>query len=518
MIHSREEITGGVKLSTEVVVVGSGAGGATIAKELSEAGRQVVVIEAGRHFTREDFNLRMDFAFVDMYWDGGQVMTVGAPMFLLPQGKTLGGTTTINSGTCFRMPHRVLKKWHIDYGLWQITEEELDLYYSAVQEYLFVQKADKEVMGQNALLFLEGAQKLGLSGGIIARNAKDCEGYGVCCFGCPSDAKQSANVSYIPDAVKSGCVVYTGCLVDEVVVKGGRAVGVKGRLLNPERDVPGPQIVVDAEVVVLAAGSLHTPRMLLVQGLCNSSGQVGRNLTIHPCNSTVAVMDERLDNPKGIPQATYVDEFADEGIMLEGGTVPPLGIAMGVPYKGRRLAEFMWKYPYFGIFGGMLSEHCSTGRVIPHPRDPARHLISYNLTGEDKKKFKFMTELMAEIWFSLGAKSLLTPTSSLPEMRPSDLPKFKRLKAKPSDYVAVSAYHPLGTCRMGSDPESSVVRHTGETWEVENLFICDGSIVPTSLGVNPQMTIFALAMRCAGFVDDRLEELAGRDPGESVTS
>src|SRR5450756_3148219 len=167
-------------------------------QELSEAGRQVVVIEAGRHFTREDFNLRMDFAFVDMYWDGGQVMTVGAPMFLLPQGKTLGGTTTINSGTCFRMPHRVLKKWHIDYGLWQITEEELDLYYSAVQEYLFVQKADKEVMGQNALLFLEGAQKLGLSGGIIARNAKDCEGYGVCCFGCPSDAKQSANVSYIP--------------------------------------------------------------------------------------------------------------------------------------------------------------------------------------------------------------------------------------------------------------------------------------------------------------------------------
>jgi len=515
MIHTREEITGDVRLSVEVVVVGSGAGGATIAKELSEAGREVLVLEAGRHFTRDDFNLRMDYAFMNMYWYGGQVMTMGMPMFLLPQGKTVGGTTTINSGTCFRMPHRVLKKWHLDSGLTDITEEEMGLYYSAVEEYLFVQKADPEVTGRNALLFLEGARKLGLSGGMLARNAKDCEGYGVCCFGCPSDAKQSTNVSYIPDAVKAGCEVYPECMVDEVVVRGGRAVGVKGRFPDTERDARGPGIEVEADVVVLAAGTLHTPRMLLVQGLCNSSGQVGKNLTIHPCNGTVALMDEELGNPKGIPQATCVDEFADEGVMLEGGTTPPLGIVMGMPYKGRRLAEFMWKYPHFGIYGGMLSEHCSTGRVVPHPRDPQRHLVFYGLKGEDVRKFKFMTELQAEIWFSVGAKSVFTPTASFPEMRPPDLAKFKKRKAKASDYRAASAYHPLGTCRMGSDPEQSVVRHTGETWDVENLFICDGSVVPTSLGVNPQMTIFALAMRCAGFVDDRLEALAGRAPANT---
>jgi choline dehydrogenase-like flavoprotein len=510
MIHSREQITEDVRLSTDVAVIGSGAGGATVAKELSEAGRRVVVIEAGRHFTREHFNLQMGSAFVNMYWYGGQVMTIGMPMFLIPQGKTVGGTTTINSGTCFRMPHRVLKRWHLDFGLWQITDEEMGLYYGAVEDYLFVQKADREVMGRNALLFLEGARKLGLSGGVLARNAKDCEGYGVCCFGCPSDAKQSANVSYIPDAVKAGCEVYTECEVDEIVVKGGRAAGVKGHFTGAGNDRQGPGMEVEAQVVVLSAGALHSPRMLLVQGLCNSSGQLGRNLTIHPCNGTVAVMDERLDNPKGIPQATYVDEFADDGIMLEGGTTPALGIVMGAPYKGRRLAEFMWQYPHFGIFGGMLSEHCSSGRVIPHPRDPRRHVIFYSLRGEDRKKFKFMTELMAEIWFGLGAKSLLTPTASFPEMRPSDLREFKSQKARPSDYMAVSAYHPLGTCRMGADPEHSVVNHTGETWDVENLFICDGSTVPTSLGVNPQMTIFALAMRCAGFVDDRLERLAGR--------
>ncbi len=510
MIRSVEEITGDLRLSAEVVVIGSGAGGATVAKELSEAGRKVVVLEAGRHFTRDDFNFRMDNAFINMYWYGAQVMTLGSPVFLLPQGKTVGGTTTINSGTCFRMPHRVLKRWHIDFGLWEIADEELDLYYAAVEEYLFVQKCDPEVMGKNALLFLEGARKLGLSGGILSRNAKECEGYGVCCFGCPSNAKQSANISYIPDAVEAGCEVYTGCTVEEVVVRSGRAVGVRGRFCGTSRGAAGPRLEVEADVVVLAAGALHTPRMLQVQKLCTSSGQVGRNLTIHPCCGTVALMDEEMGNPKGIPQATYIDEFADDGIMLEGGTTPPLGIAMLLPHKGRRLAEFMSEYPNFGIFGGMLSEHCSTGRVVPHPLDDRRHLIFYTLRGEDRRKYKFLTELMAEIWFSLGAKSLFTTSASFAEMRPSDLSRFKRQKAKVSDFMPSSAYHPLGTCRMGSDAGSSVVMHTGETWEVENLFICDGSTVPTSLGVNPQMTIFALAMRSAGFIDDRLEALACR--------
>ncbi len=510
MIHSREEIKEDVRLSTEVVVIGSGAGGATIAKELSSEGRKVVVLEVGKHFTRDDFNLSMDEAYTKMYWYGGQLITMGSPTVILPQGKTVGGTTTINSGTCFRMPHRVLKRWHLDFGLWDITEEEMDLFYSAVEEYMFVQKGDTEVMGKVALMVLEEAQKLGLSAGIIARDAKDCEGYGVCCFGCPSDAKQSANISYIPDAVKSGCEVYTRCRADEIIVRGGKATGVRGHFLDPDKDIPGPSIEVEAEVVVLAAGALHTPRMLLVQRLCNSSGQVGKNLTLHPSTGVVALMDEKLDNPKGIPQAVYIDEFASEGVMLEGATMPPLGMAMGFPYKGKRHAELMWKYPYMGVFGGMVAEHSSHGSVKPHRLDPQRPFLHYNITGDDRGKLNFITEMLAEIWFSLGAKTLFTQSMSFPEIRnPRDLRRFKKANVKPSDYLGITAYHALGTCRMGSDPENSVVKHTGETWDVDNLFLCDGSMVPTSLGVNPQMTVFALAMRCAGFIDDKFEALAG---------
>jgi len=517
MIHSREEITEDLRISTEVVVIGSGAGGATIAKELSSEGRKVVVLETGKHFSRDDFNLRVDESYFGMYWYGGIFATLGTPVLFLPTGKTVGGTTTVNSGTCFRMPHRVLKKWHLDFGLWDITEDELDLLYSAVEEYLFVQKADPEVMGKNPMLFLEGAQKMGFSGGILRRNAKDCEGYGVCVLGCPSDAKQSANISYIPDAVKAGCHVYTRCQVEEIVVRGGKATGVRGHFLDPDRDIPGPGIEVEAEVVVLAAGTLQTPRLLLVQGICNSSGQVGRNLTIHPCNGVSALMEERMDNPKGIPQATYVDEFADEGIMLEGGSPPAVGMALALSCKGRRAGEIMRQSPYLGFFGGMLSEHSSSGRVMPHPRHPEQPVVLYNIRGEDRGKFKFMTEMLAEIWFSLGAKRLFTLMTNFPELRtPADLKRLKAAKTHANDFLGASAFHPLGTCRMGGDPEQSVVRHTGETWDVENLFIVDGSIVPTSLGVNPQMTIFAMATRCAGFIDDKLEAAAGRVKANAV--
>ena len=511
MIHSPQEIKGGLKISSDLVVVGSGAGGATVAKELSQEGRKVVVLEAGRHFTRDDFNLQMDEALMEMYWYGGVLSTMGTPMVVLPLGRTVGGTTTVNSGTCFRMPHRILKRWHLDFGLWDITADELDLYYSAVEEYLMVQKADTEVAGRNNLLFLEGAKELGLSGGVIPRNAKDCEGYGVCCFGCPSGAKQSADVSYIPDAVKTGCHVYTSCIAQEVIIEKGRAAGIRGRFVNPGSDTPGPAVEVRAEVVVIASGAIHTPRILLAQGICNSSGMVGRNLTIHPGSAALALLDERLDNPKGIPQSTYVDEFADDGVMLEGYASPPLGVAAALPCYGKKNAVLMREMPYIGSYGGIVAEHSSAGRVTLHPRDKERPFIFYSLKGEDKKRFKLLNEVLAEVWLSLGAKAVYTQSTSFPELRNSrDLRRFREARVGPGDYMGITAYHPLGTCRMGSDPEDSVVMHTGETWDLENLFICDGSIVPTSLGVNPQLTIFALAMRCAGFIDDRLEKAAGR--------
>ncbi len=495
------------EMETDVVVIGSGAGGAVVAKELAEIGYRVVIIEEGRYFTRDDFNLNPVQSTMQMYRQAGQTFALGTPLMLLPLGCTVGGTTTINSGTCLRMPHRVLKRWQIGLGLESIREDEMELLYKAVEEYLFVKKADPETAGPNARLFLEAADKMGLSGGWLPRNAKDCDGFGTCAFGCPSGAKQSMDVSFIPDALAAGATLLSRCSAERIITEQGRAAGVAATPLDRSQGAPA-SIIVRAKIVVLAAGSIYSPYLLLKQNLCNSSGQVGKNLHIHPCASTIAELEQRLGNPRGIPQSSYVDEFKDDGIMLEGGTMPPAVHAMGIPYSGRRHRDHMNRYPYSGIFGAMISETDSSGSVSVSnlPGFKGSPLIRYQLKGADVEKVKFSVLLMAQIWFKAGAKKVFTPIAPFAEITsPRQLLKLERAKIKASDLDYLTAYHPMGTCRMGSDPAYSVVKDTFETWDLEDLYIVDGSVIPTSLGVNPQLTIMALAMRAAGIIDEKLQ-------------
>ncbi|MGQ9536600.1 MAG: GMC family oxidoreductase [Actinomycetota bacterium] len=506
MIIAPDMVSTDPRLEADVAIIGSGAGGGPLARELASEGHKVVVIEEGGYFTREDFRLRPAEAYMRMYRDAGQTVTLGMPIILLPMGKTVGGTTTVNSGTALRMQHPVLKKWQMTHGLRELTEEELNLIYSHLEEYLFVKRADPEVAGKVAQTFLRGAEKLGLSCGWLPRNAKECEGFGSCAFGCPSGSKQSVDVSFIPDAVALGAEIYTRCRADRILVRDGRAIGVAASFLHPSSGRPsGRKLEVRSRIVVLSAGAVYTPFLLARQGLANSSGQVGRNLQIHPAAQTVALFDEALGPPRGIPQACYVDEFQGEGIMLEGGTVPPEIHALALPFAGKRHVKLMENYPLMGIFGGMVSESDSQGRILDLRRPGNRPAILYNLRGRDVEKAKWAVVLMAEIWFAAGARRVFTPIAGHYELSgPRDLRRLERSRVRASDFYGMSAYHPLGTCRMGDDPQWSVVRHTGETWDVENLFICDGSILPSSPGVNPQLTIMAMAMRIAGYIDERL--------------
>ncbi|MEJ5187230.1 MAG: GMC family oxidoreductase [Candidatus Geothermincolales bacterium] len=504
MIHRPDEFGEDLKLEADVAVVGSGAGGGPLAKELAEAGYRVVVLEEGGHFTREDFNFKPGEAFLRMYRDAGQTVTLGLPVILLPQGCTVGGTTTVNSGTCLRIPRTVLRHWQVEYGLKDLAPEELDLLYAALEEYLFVKRADPEVVGKNALIFKEAAERLGYSAGFLPRNAKDCEGFGMCPYGCPTNSKQSVNVSFIPDAVRAGAEVYTRCRVTHILTRGNRAVGVKGYLYDPATRRRTHSVEVRSSVVALCGGALQTPSLLFHNRLCLANGAVGRNLYIHPCGSTLALLDEELGNPKGIPQSTYVDEFSSEGIELEGATLPPSVFAITLPWSGKKHSEIMSMYPHFGTFGSMISEHDSWGRVLPGPsaRQP---LVTYRLGTQDAQRMKLSILLMAEIWFEAGARLVITPIQGFLELRSArDLVALARARIKPHQFIGLSAYHPMGSCPMGGDPENSVVRPTGETWEVENLFICDASVLPTSLGVNPQLTIMALSVRAAGFIDEKL--------------
>ena len=499
------------EVDADVVIIGSGAGGAVAAKELSEMGYKVVVVEEGAYYKKEDFNLKPVEAFRKLYRLGGHNLTIGKPIIMLPIGCSVGGSTTIFSGTMLRAPSRILKRWKLEHGLTELNEEELALIYKTIEEFMFVQRADPEVAGVNARLFLETAEeKLGLSGGWLPRCAKDCEGFGSCAIGCPSGSKQSMDVSYMPAALEAGAELFTRCRAERIIIENGKACGVEASILHESHSEGNSEniqgkMIVRAKVVVLAAGTVYTPLFLLKQGICNSSGLVGKNLSIHPCVAIVAELEKEIGNPKGIPQASYIDEFEADGVMLEGSTVAPGLHAMSMPFSGKKHREHMNNFSRTGMFGAMISETESEGSVSTSPLGKYRPLIRYNLKGVDIKKAKLGVIAMAQVWFAAGARKIITPVLGFQELSsPKDLLRLEKAKLKASDLTYMGAFHPMGTCRMGSEADYSVVKHTGETWDVEDLYILDGSILPTSLGVNPMLTISALSMRASGYIDDRL--------------
>ncbi len=396
-----------------------------------------------------------------------------------------------------------MKEWQTGYGLHEIDAQEMRLYYKAVEEFLFVKKADPEVAGRNAALFIEGARKLGMDADYLPRNAKDCEGYGVCSFGCPSGSKQSTNVSYIPEAVKRGAEVYADCKALKIIVKDGSAAGIEARFIKNDTGRKGRRLRVNAKVTVLSGGTIGTPLLLMRNRLANSSKQVGKNYRVHPCSIVVPLYDEVINPMKGISQSAWVHDFLSEGLSLETTVLPPDMLAMTIPAVSDQHAKIMSQFPNTGLFAAMVKD-TTRGRLIPRPG--GQFAILYQPNREDLRRMKLGNILIAEIAFAAGAKKVFTFVAGYTEM--SSLKDVERMRGDhigAMDYLAMSAWHPMGTCRMGSDPDWSVVQHTGETWDVQDLFISDASTFPTALGVNPQLTIMAQALRIAGHVDERLQ-------------
>ncbi len=491
-----------MELEADVVVVGSGAGGAPIAYELAGEGHAVILLEEGGYYPTECFRFDCKEAVSKLYRNSGLTFSLGMPIIICPVGRSIGGTTTINQGTSLRVPPGVLKEWQTGYGLHEINAEEMSLYYNAVEEFLFVKKADPEVAGKNAAKFVEGAKKLGMDADYLPRNAKDCEGYGVCSFGCPSGAKQSTNVSYIPEAVKRGAEVYADCKVHTILTQNGRATGLEARFIKNDTGEKGPELRVNAQVVVLSGGTIGTPLLLMKNRLANSSRQVGKHYRMHPCSVAVPIYDEQINPTKGISQSAWVHDFLSEGLSLETTVLSPDMLAMSIPSVSDRHAAIMSQFPHSGLVGAMVKD-TSSGRIIPRPG--GQFAILYQINREDLRRMQLGNILISEIAFAAGAKKVYTYIAGHTELRgQKDLERLRGSKIGPMDYLALSAWHPMGTCRMGSDPSWSVVDHTGETWDVKDLFISDASTFPTALGVNPQLTIMAQALRIAGHIDESL--------------
>ncbi len=486
------------ELECDAVVVGTGAGGAAVAKGLADRGHAVLLVEEGGHHTRADFTGRPLEMMRKLYRQAGLTVAVGNTVIPITLGRGVGGTTLINAGTCLRVPDPVLAHWRDDFGLAEFTPELLAPYYAEVEKFLEVAPSSKQALGAAAELIGKGCDALGYSHHPLPRNAPGCDGQGLCCFGCPTDAKRSTNLSYVPAALRQGAQLVTGLRVDRVLLEGDRAVGVSG--LAGDR-----RVTARARVVVLACGALLTPVLLLRNKLGNGSGQVGKNLSIHPASAAIALFDQPTNAWRAVPQGYAIDEFHDEGILFEGAHAPLAVSGAAINAVGPAFMALLERYTHALGFGFMVKD-TSRGRVRLSPTGDS--LVTYWLNREDVQRLQRAFGILARVFFAAGAREVLPSVGGFDRLKSlADVEALERahLTARQID---VTAYHPLGTCRMGASPRDSVVDTSHEVHDVLNLYLVDGSAVPSSLGVNPQLTIMAMALRAAELIDRRLRGLS----------
>ena len=483
-------------LEADVVILGSGAGGAAAAYELACRGLAVVIIEEGQYYDRSHFTGKLTEVIPKLYRSWGATVATGNAIIPVPVGCNVGGTTTINSGTCMRTPSSVLQRWR-EQGLEAFTEQAMAPWFEGVERMLSVQQATTETVGPIGDLIDRGAAANGfLQRQPLMRNAQGCDGQGLCQFGCPTDAKQSTNVSYIPHALERGAFLFSGFRAERLQRQGNRITGVIARGQNAD----GRPITLSltCQQTIVAMGSLFTPLFLRQQGVRNP--HLGRHLTLHPAGVVNALFPDRdLANSRSIPQGYGVSDWEEQGLMFEGGTIPLAGHSLLNPLVGQDWVRFTEDYPHTAYFGFMIRD-TSEGRVRRGPRR-GLPLIRYHMNRQDFALFKRGIHALACWYLDAGAEQVLIPGLNriVRIHNRTELERFLRSPLKPTDFL-ISAYHPLGTARIAASPRDGVCDSRHRVFGYPGLSVMDGASVPSSLGANPQVTIMAMASRAANMM------------------
>lgn len=482
-----------IQLKADAVVVGSGAGGAITAYELAAKGKKVVVLEAGPYVPSEKFSEMMAIAMGTLYQDhGGQANAHGDITVL--QGACVGGSTVVNAALCFRTPDYYLKLWGKEFGLANLNSKVLRPYFEKIEKNLHIAPNRSHDTSVGAELINKGLKKLKLPPGIAKRNVKNCGLTGFCFAGCVSDRKQSMLVTYLPWAAALGASIYADTKVVKILTDNGAASGVLAEVVDPASGQKKADLRVDAPIVVLAAGPVQTPVLLLRSGLANSSGQVGKNFACHPTMSLTAEFDRAVDDFHGATHSLYMDKYTlpgEGGYLLLNAVQDPVEASFQVePGTGKPYVSYMSRYRNTIRLITLIHDK-NNGEVVW--KDGVKQ-INYAVDDEDFEAMKKGLKTNARVLFAAGARRVHLPTSQKLTIEQTDRidAVIDNLKNEPARYRYTS-FHPQGTCRMGSDPKRSVVNPKGETHDVKRLYIADASLLPTSIGYNPSETVYALA-------------------------
>jgi choline dehydrogenase-like flavoprotein len=503
---------GDIKERAEVCVIGSGGGGAVVAAEIASAGHDVVLLEQGHYWTKADFTQREDQMLPRLFEEAGMRATSDGAITIL-QGRTVGGSTVHNLCYAFRTPDPILAMWEQEHGLPGLTSEALGPCFERVERNLKVKPIrEDEVNGLNRRI-RAGAEKLGYSGFVTKHNREGCVQSGYCILGCSYDAKQSMLITYVPRADAAGARIYANARAERIETGDGRMKTVSGSVVDQSGRAMG-HVTVQAPIVVLAAGAINSPDLWLRSGLPDGSGQVGRNLHLHPTCMVAGFYEEAINAYRGIPQSYYVDQFIDLGRDPHTGYVLmpiagfPVLTSVSLPGFGRTHSRQMRDFSKLGGLLVLLHDQ-SAGRVEAGS-SPGRPKISYSLEPNDRRLLAEGLVHSAEVLFAGGAQRCLVPF--LPDaldLGPGDDTGQITKRGVREGEIVLASTHPQSTLRMGGDPKSSVVNAFGESHEVPGLFVADMSVFPTSLGAPPQITTAALADRTAHHVLDRWNELVG---------
>ncbi|MFO0598562.1 MAG: GMC family oxidoreductase [Myxococcaceae bacterium] len=507
-IYTGDELTQDQVIECDVCVIGSGAGGAWTAHELVKQGKRVVMLEEGGYHTKREFEMTEARSFPNLYQEAGSRQTDDLSMTIL-QGRSVGGSTTVNWCTSFRTPQRIIDGWKDRFGIDTITTEALSPHWDFIEKRLHIATWPQEAMNANNKVLWDGLGKLGLERELLKRNVNNCLNLGYCGLGCPVDAKQSMLATILPDAVELGLDLYANVSARMLEWSGKRVSAVKAEVLDPLKNRPtGVRITVKPKLTVVSGGAINSPGLLMRSGL-DGDGLVGTRTWFHPVAAQLAEMPFEVKAFQGAPQAVASHHFIDRGAgklgyFLEVPPVQPMLGAVASTGTGAEVQEMLTRFPYINamlaitVDGLTPEENGATVRL--KDGGYSRYSITYDFQDRNWEALREGCKTMAKIQFAAGAKKVaslhLKPVIMNSE---SEIGKLDDAPWEPVSFRVLTA-HQMGGCWMGKDARTSVVDPHLRFHTMDNLYVVDGSVLPTALGVNPQETIYGIARWAAAHI------------------
>lgn len=496
-------VTHDVVDNVDVCVIGSGAGGAIIAAKLASKGKSVVLLEKGGYYDSEDMNQR-EVDMMPLLWKNGGANFTNNLRIVIAQGQCLGGSTVINDAVCFKPPGIVREQWR-SMGV-NISDQQWDRAIDEVWREIHVSRVTDEELNDNNLMLRTACESKGYKASPNDRNCIDCMRCGFCHLGCHYETKQSMLVTYIHNILqnpKSNIKIYCNCAAEKITYSNDLVNGVEGYFKDSGGTVK-LKIRVNARVVIVSAGAIASSQILMQNRI--AEGKTGKGLSLHPAPFLLGKFAKKINAYNGIPMAYACHEFgvtngvANGGFLIESIFLPIFQFSLGLPSFLEEHPKLMEDYTHYTMAGVMIRDESNGTITLTDNGNPKVH---YSLSQKDTKNIAKGLETLAQMWFDVGAEHLISGHQDLIVLNSKeDIPRLVSAIETNPDGLQVASAHPQGGNRMGEDASQCVVNSQCKVHGFNNLYVCDASVFPTSLGVNPQITVMTLANMTADHIEE----------------